>query len=186
MDWSLKHLFWQVLITGAYVCFCDRWFTWKLRETVLCFPPCNMAPIPSTYQLSCWLSTASFTYCWQSTWIRCYPVRSHTPQKLPFTLKLPLGCIVLMLFWYECRWVWNEEVPGVLPEAVLLVQKQKTLCGSQFSVWRGGAQHSQGGRVRGAGFLWVQRKRSYLVKVLNIVLAYAQKCNDVYKKLFWL
>lgn len=103
----------------------------------------------------------------------------YTPQRLPFTLELLLGCIVLMLLWYSHRRVWNEEVLGVLPEAVLLVQKQETLCGSQFSVRPGGAQHSQGGRVCGAGFFRVQRKRSYLVKVQNRISAYVQKWSDV-------
>lgn len=62
---------------GLIPCVCDRWCTWRLRETVLCFPPCKMAPTPSMYHLSCCLSTASSTYSWPSTWTRFFPVKSQ-------------------------------------------------------------------------------------------------------------
>lgn len=78
---------------------------------------------------------------------------------------LLLLCIIHFTFCLICRWVWYEEVRGVLSKAILLVQTQKALRWSELSVWHRGERRSCWGRVCRTCFTWVQRKRSHSVKL---------------------
>lgn len=64
-----------------------------------------------------------------------------------------------------CRWFWTEEVPGLLPEAVLLVQTQEALRWSELSLRRWSERRSRWWGVCRTRFPRVQRERSYPVKI---------------------
>lgn len=108
---------------------------------VLCFPPWPTAPILFTFLFSCWSWTASFTFCWPSTWTRCYLVRTrrntkrrtlrqYNPLLIKFTLML-VFCISsaetvppwdhLNLIWnlsfFYCH-MWNQDPLSEMQESL--------------------------------------------------------------------
>lgn len=114
-----------------------------------------------------WLSFLIMYELWEiykdQYWDHCYLFSCTTwmmlVQPVSSIMRLWVGSQIIDIC-LICRWLWNQAIHAVLPEAVLLVQTQKALRWSELSVRCRGERHSWWRWMCWARFPRVQRERS--------------------------